>query len=146
MSLNYGVALLTDRGFWGDNRYKSNGMFSVQYVLNATERFGIGAVIGYEHSSGKHSNYSANDFMAMLIVRATWINKPSFTLYSKAGIGKCWMSDNDNVVSDDSSTAGIIPLPSIGGTCSLGKNFYALTEFSLFSSQGLLLFGAGYRF
>lgn len=146
VSLVYGVSPLADRDVWGDE-YKGKGMFSAQYVLNASERFGIGAVFGYEHFTVNQSDNSANDFMAMFIVRATWIYKPDFTLYSKAGIGYYWMNDNDNVSSsDDRSVAFILPIPSIGATFSLGRNFFAMTEFSLFSTQGLLLFGAGYRF
>lgn len=141
VSLIYGIGPYTGRD-WMGGRYMGNGMLSVQYVLNASEVLGIGAVLGYDHYTEKHSDYTSDDFMAMFIVRATWLNRPKFTLYSKAGLGYCWMGKKGG----DGYTAYILPLPSIGATFSLGKNFYALTEFSLLSTQGLLLFGAGYRF
>ena len=141
VSLIYGIGPYTGRD-WMGGRYMGNGMLSVQYVLNASEVLGIGAVFGYDHYTKEHSDYSADDFMAMFIVRATWLDRQKFTIYSKAGLGYCWMGKKGG----DGYTAFIIPLPSIGATFNLGKNFFALTEFSLFSTQGLLLLGAGYRF
>lgn len=128
------------------DRYKSIGMISAQYVLNISKGFGIGAVFGYQYYSHRHFNYAANDLTGMLIIRANWVNKPDFALYSKAGIGMHFMNDNDNIESDDTTTAGIIPLPSIGVNFSLDNGFFGLVEFSLFSSQGLFLVGAGYSF
>ena len=114
----YGWDPLNDRSFWHKDAYKSIGMISVQYVFNISKQFGIGAVFGYQHYSHRHFDYVANDLTGMLIIRANWVNKPDFTLYSKAGIGLHFMNDDDNVKSDDITTAAIIPLPSIGGTFS----------------------------
>ena len=130
---------------FGDSDYKSIGMFSAQYVFNVIKYFGIGAVFGYQHYSHRYNNSVANDLTGMLIIRVNWINNPDFTLYSKAGIGMHFMNDNDNR-KDHTTTAAIIPVPSIGGTISLVKGFFGLIEYSLFSSQGLFLVGAGYRF
>lgn len=138
--------ILDDRRFWDGNEYKSIGMISAQYVFSITKGFGIGAVFGYQHYSHRHFDYVANDLTGMLILRANWVNKPDFTLYSKAGIGMHFMNDNDNKKSDDTTIAAIIPLPSIGGTFSLDNGFFGLAEFSLFSSQGLFLAGEGRRF
>lgn len=142
----YGWNPLNDRNFWDGNKYKSIGMVSAQYVFSITKGFGIGGVFGYQHYSHRHFDYVANDLTGMLIIRANWVNKSDYSLYSKAGIGMHFMNDDDNVKSDYTTTAAIIPLPSIGGTFSLGNGFFGLAEFSLFSSQGLFLVGAGYRF
>ena len=138
--------IIDDRHFWEGKDYKSIGMISAQYVLNITKGFGIGAVFGYQHYSHRYFDYVANDLTGMLIIRANWVNKQDYTLYSKAGIGMHFMNDNDNKESDETTTAAIIPIPSIGGTFDLGNGFFGLAEFSLFSSQGLILIGAGYRF
>lgn len=142
-----------DRDFWDRDAYKNSGVFSAQYVFNITKRFGVGAVFGYEHFAAiSRFDNSADDFSAMFVIRANWITKPDFTLYSKAGVGRYFRNGKTNYrigefnyrKSNDKTTALIIP--SIGATFSLGKGFFGLSEFSLYSSQGMLLFGVGYRF
>ena len=144
VSVFYGALPFTDRGLW-EKKYKSVGIFSAQYIFNTSKRFGIGAVIGYQHYNHRHFDDVANDITGMIVMRANWINKPDFTLYSKAGIGICFMNANDNIIRSYNSCFAL-QLPSIGMTYNLGKNLYCLGEFSIISSLGMFMFGAEYKF
>lgn len=144
VSVIYGFSPMTDRNFWDGDEYKSLGAITAQYIFNISKRVGIGASIGYQHYDARHASYTANDLTGMLILRLNWINKQDFTLYSRTGFGVCLMNDNSNKQGDNQSTA--FQLPSIGTTFDLGKGFWGLAEFSLFSYQGLLMLGVGYSF
>ena len=138
----YGAAPFSFRDIW-DN-YNSVGIFTAQYVYNPIKWLGIGAVVGYQHfyADNKHAyNSYANDITGMVVVRANWINRSNFMLYSKAGIGMVTLKEEK----EDTETAAALQIPLIGTAFSLGKDFFGLAELGI-GSQGWLMLGAGYRF
>ena len=148
----YGMLPIEEWGLFGEReKYKRNGVFSVQYHYNITKVIGFGAAIGYAHytSRDRYDNYTANDITAMFLLRVSWINKPKFMLYSKVGLGFCAMNDNDTTNGHhDTNLAFQLPLiiPTIGTEFSLGKDFFGLAELGGISSLGMLMIGAGYKF
>lgn len=75
----------------GDNASENTyGVFSVQYMHNINQRFGIGVAASYEYiyKDGKDSKkHSENYFTVMPTVRAYWFRGNSVGMYSRVAVG-----------------------------------------------------------
>ena len=143
-SVVYGFSPFTFHDIWDDTH--SIGIFSVQYLYNPAKWLGIGVMIGLQHfEANKSWSYSGNDYTAMFLLRANWINKPNFMLYSKAGIGSTIQHENNSLNENNNDNAAALQISLIGTNFSLGKDFFGMAELGI-GSQGLLMLGAGYKF
>lgn len=139
VSLIYGIKPFSWRNIFDNST--SIGIFSLQYMRQTARWLGVGAMIGYQHFGKKNEfDQSGDDFTAMAMLRVSWINKPNFVLYSKAGIGATWGNYNS-----DGNTGAALQLPLIGASFNLGKGFFGLAELG-FGSLGFLMLGGGYCF
>ncbi len=138
VSMIYGILPFNWHVVWDD--YSSVGMFSFQYMFTPIKWLSIGVMLGYQHfySESYRRGDNSDDVTSMFMLRINYVNKPKWTLYSKAGIGIVKVETEDGL-------GAALQLPLIGTTFNIWNSFYGLSEIG-FGSQGSLMFGLGYKF
>ena len=138
VSIIYGLLPFSWHNIWDD--YSSVGMFSSQYMFTPIKWLSIGVMLGYQHfySESYRRGDNSDDVTSMFMLRINYVNKPKWTLYSKAGIG---------IVKEENEhgLGAALQLPLIGTTFNIWNSFYGLSEIG-FGSQGSLMLGLGYKF
>lgn len=135
-------------------RYTTNAIFA-EYIHQKNRWFGIGATVAYFSYFNNYFDIDTNikigrniasHFSIYPTMRFSWINNPSFSLYSSIGLGARLVHESDKLNGENTNTyRGSISGQSTVIGMSFGKKIYGFTDISTVGTLGIFTVGVGYR-
>lgn len=152
--LRYGMIDFDVPDYYRGARFTTHAL-QTEYTYQANKWLGVGVTGVYFSYFNQYLNEQTEQQVGKNVVshfslyptlRYTWLNRPSFSLYSSFGLGARFVNEHDNLKGEESnsqrfSIAGQFTL--IGFT--IGKQFYVYSDLSTLGTQGFTTIGIGYR-